>query len=413
MKTLKKVLVRGLIVVVLAVVGLVAFLRLAPFPPRVDRPPRLDIKVEVTPERVAVGRKYAAMLCAGCHLDPTTDQLTGKLMSDAPSEFGEIHSKNITADPTHGIGAWSDGELVYFLRTGINRSGEFIPPYMIKLAYLSDEELLSIIAFLRSDDPMVKASAVENVETKASLLTRFLSRTAFRPLPYPTAKIEAPPLTDKVAYGRYLATALDCYPCHSADFKKIDVAHPEQTAGFYGGGNSLYDLGKKIVYTPNITAEPETGIGKWTESEFVRALRGGFRPDSSPIRYPMLTYPELTDEQAGAIYAYLRTVPQIKNARRSGDAYLVAAGASDGQKIYYKYQCYSCHGEAGLGMCDLRQANKKYPADDALIAWIRDPSRLKPETKMPTWQGVIAEAEYPPLARYVRELGEKAGFAAR
>src|SRR6185312_12383221 len=81
--------------------------------------PAVDVKVEVTPERVARGKKLASLLCAECHKDPTTGKLTGKLMSDAPKEFGEIHSRNITRSKQNGIGAWSDGEIIALIRTGI------------------------------------------------------------------------------------------------------------------------------------------------------------------------------------------------------------------------------------------------------------------------------------------------------
>ena len=57
--------------------------------------PVVDVQVELTPERIARGKKLATLLCAECHKNPTTGKLTGKLMSDAPREFGEIHSRNI------------------------------------------------------------------------------------------------------------------------------------------------------------------------------------------------------------------------------------------------------------------------------------------------------------------------------
>src|SRR5689334_18962137 len=81
--------------------------------------PRVDVTVEVTPERVARGKKLATLLCAECHKNPTTGNLTGKLMEDAPREFGEIHSRNITRSKEHGIGAWTDGEIIALIRTGI------------------------------------------------------------------------------------------------------------------------------------------------------------------------------------------------------------------------------------------------------------------------------------------------------
>ena len=50
----------------------------------------------------------------------------------------------------------------------------------------------------------------------------------------------------------------------------------------------------------------------------------------------------------------------------------------------------------------------KYHSDEQLIAWIKNPSKINPGTKMPTWEGTIKEEEFAPLAQYVRQLGAKA-----
>ena len=73
------------------------------------------------------------------------------------------------------------------------------------------------------------------------------------------------------------------------------------------------DLGGKIVYTANLTPDRETGIGGWSEQQFRRALKEGIGPDNQPLRYPMLPYRLLSDDEVGAIFAYLRTIPAIKN----------------------------------------------------------------------------------------------------
>ena len=78
-------------------------------------------------------------------------------LPDLPAEFGAAFSKNITHDKDVGIGAWTDGELAFMLRTGINRQGKYTPPWMPKLPRIDDEEIASIIAFLRSDDSLVQA----------------------------------------------------------------------------------------------------------------------------------------------------------------------------------------------------------------------------------------------------------------
>lgn len=365
---------------------------------------KIELTVERTPERVARGKQFALLLCVNCHRDATTGALTGKQMTDAPKEFGDIYSRNITRHPTKGIGSWTDGELAFLFRTGIRRDGQYLPPYMVKLAHLSDEDLFSIIAFLRSDDPLVAPSEAEPPRTRPSFLTKFLSHVAFKALPYPPGPIAAPSRADKVAYGRYLVEGLDCYPCHSADFKTMNVAEPDKTPGYLGGGNEVLDLSGKKVYSANLTFDEATGIGKWSEADFARALRRGFRPDNTPIRYPMVPMPELTDEDSAAIYAYLKSIPKLNNPRKAAEGYAVAAGAPEGKKIYYKYACYSCHAETGLGTADLRTNKRNYPTDDGLRAWIQNAPKLKPETKMPMWEGVIAENEYAPLIQYLRTL---------
>ncbi len=368
-------------------------------------PGKIDLKVESTPERVARGKRYVQTLCATCHMDPTTRKLTGKQMLDAPKEFGTLFSRNITKHPDKGIGGWTDGELAYLLRTGIRRDGQYLPPYMVKLPHLSDEDLYSIIAFLRSDDPLVAPEAVDPPgKTKASFLTKLLSHVVFKPLPYPTEKIVAPAITDKVAYGRYLVAALDCFACHSADFKTMNVFEPEKSAGFLGGGNPMLGVNGNVVRSANLTPDEATGIGKWTETDFVRALRHGFRPDNTLVRYPMLSTPELTDEEVGTIYAYLRTVPKLSNKVDRGAPPVPAANADAGNKLYHKYYCFTCHGETGVGIADLRKATAHFPTDEKLLAWIRNAPSIKPDTKMPKWEGVIPDADFAPLLAYVKKL---------
>jgi hypothetical protein len=66
------------------------------------------------------------------------------------------------------------------------------------------------------------------------------------------------------------------------------------------------------IYTPNLTPDMETGIGRWTEDQFVRAVRDGVRPDGRRLSAPMFAYQELSDAEARAVYAYLRSIPAIR-----------------------------------------------------------------------------------------------------
>jgi mono/diheme cytochrome c family protein len=274
---------------------------------------KIDYKVEITPERVERGKKLALLLCANCHKNNSTGKLTGHQMLDAPKEFGPIYSQNITQDKTYGIGTWSDGELLYLLRTGIKRDGKYAPPWMAKLPHMSDADINSVIAFLRSDDPMVEAAAIPDTACEPSFLSKFLSQVAFKPLPMPEHKIEMPDSGNAVELGRYLVYNLECYSCHSADFKSNDYMNPEKSAGFMGGGNKPLDMKGKEIITQNLTPDNETGIGNWTEERFINAVKGGIMENQPALRYPMVPFVQLTDQEAKAIYAYLRTIPPLKN----------------------------------------------------------------------------------------------------
>src|SRR5215510_16270171 len=108
MKKLLKWLGLGLAAVVVLIAAIAAYVAATPIPSYAIQ--RVDFPVEVTPERIARGKRSIEMLCAGCHMDSATGGLTGKRMPDLPAQFGEAFSLNITAHPAKGIGAWTNGE---------------------------------------------------------------------------------------------------------------------------------------------------------------------------------------------------------------------------------------------------------------------------------------------------------------
>jgi mono/diheme cytochrome c family protein len=120
----------------------------------------------------------------------------------------------------------------------------------------------------------------------------------------------------------------------------------------------------------------------------------------------MVPYRPLADEEVDAIFAYLRTVPVIRNKVMPPEPYAVSGDR--GKEVYYEYGCSGCHGDSGKGQYDLRQGPTKYPTDDELIAWIKHPERFQPGIAMPTWDGVIKEEDYAPLVAYVRSLAREA-----
>ena len=262
---------------------------------------------------VARGAKIATLLCNACHKGED-GKLTGKLMPDMPKELAPSYSLNITQDKEHGIGNWTDGELYYFLRTGIHSDGHWSPPFMPKFPLMADEDLYSIIAWLRSDDPALAPDPHEFPPTKWNLLVKFLSHVAIFPPPLPEQPIVIPDSSNQIAFGRYVADGLcACYACHSADFTKQDALHPEKSLGFYGGGNPMLNLEGELALSANITLDDETGIGTWTQQQFLDAVKYGKNPKGGPLYYPMFPHTTLSDTEVNAVWAYLQTVPKIKN----------------------------------------------------------------------------------------------------
>jgi mono/diheme cytochrome c family protein len=263
---------------------------------------------------LARGEHLVALICADCHRGEG-NKLSGKHMVDVPAMFGFVHSGNITRDKKYGAGRYTDGELMHFLRTGIKRDGSY-SYVMTGFPRLSDEDLKSIVAYLRSDAPQLDPVSKPNPPCEPTFFTKFLTNTVFKPFPYPEKPIVAPPVTDKVAYGRYLVHGgVDCFNCHSANFSTNNAFEPEKSKGYLAGGNILIDpTDLREIPSANLTPHPTHGIGKWTEEEFAEAVRYGKRRGGGVLSAAMPKFTVMTDEEISAIYAFLRTVPAAGNA---------------------------------------------------------------------------------------------------
>jgi len=309
---MKKVLkVLGIIIglVVLLVACGAAYIHVKGIPSYEVKP----VEIKVTPDSamLAEGKRLATLVCNKCHMGDD-GKLSGKIIADMPPQFGKAWSANITRDTKYGAGRYTDGELAYLLRTGIKRDGGYAPPWMPKFPLLSDYDLQSVIAYIRSDAPELEAVAKAQPISQPTFFAKFLCYVAFKPFDYPTAPIAAPPATDKVAFGKYLATAkLDCYGCHNPNFETVDALVPENTPGYFSGGNIMPDLEGNSIVTRNLTPDKATGIGNWTEEQFIKAVKYGQRDGKPALRYPMEPFTAMTDEEASAIWAYLQTVPPI------------------------------------------------------------------------------------------------------
>lgn len=109
--------------------------------------------------------------------------------------------------------------------------------------------------------------------------------------------------------GRAIFDAAGCYACHT-----------EKGGPAMAGGPPL-NTPFGTFYAPNITPDPQTGIGKWSDDDFVRALREGVSPSGQPFYpvFPYTAYTRMTRQDMLDLRAYLNTLAPVKRASRPHD----------------------------------------------------------------------------------------------
>ena len=116
----------------------------------------------------------------------------------------------------------------------------------------------------------------------------------------------------RIKRGAYLAAIMDCGGCHTPG---VFFGKPDQSR-YLGGsevGFFIPELG--YFYPPNLTPDPETGLGKWSEADIIKALRTGERPDGRVLvpAMPWQSYAKITDEDARALVAYLKSLKPVRH----------------------------------------------------------------------------------------------------
>jgi mono/diheme cytochrome c family protein len=221
--------------------------------------------------------------------------------------FGTFYSPNITPDRETGIGGWTDEDFIRAMREGKSPNGtSYFPvfPYT-SFTHLADGDLRDLKAYLDAQPPVPQRNKPHDVSPPFGW--RFL-------LPVWQALFldkgglpDEPGRDEQWKRGRYLVQAAGhCGECHSPRNFMGAVDHARMLAGSPTGPE-----GKAV---PNITSDPEKGIGKWSAGEVAFLLEIGMQPDGDFVGGGMNEVVEnstskLTPEDRAAIAAYLRTVP--------------------------------------------------------------------------------------------------------
>lgn len=245
-------------------------------------------------------------VCGGCHSgdekNPDGALSGGKEFHDW--RIGTSRASNLTSDTGTGLGDWSEAEIVRAIRNGQSRDGRLLTPVMPYEWFheMSDDDAFSVARYLKTLPP------VHHEVIQSPNIVFKLGRLLFL-RPKPALSVTAPPRGATAEYGSYLTQHAGlCAECHTP--RSGLLQNPDRSRLFAGVEHPPKDFPAK---PSNITPDPSTGIGRWSEDEFLETMRTGKNPSGRSL-HPFMPWPELrrmSDDDLRAMARYLRTVPAV------------------------------------------------------------------------------------------------------
>jgi mono/diheme cytochrome c family protein len=258
------------------------------------------------------GYIFDAADCVGCHTDAKNNgkRLAGGRALATP--FGIFYSPNITPDKETGLGNWSYEDFHRALREGISEHGRYYFPVFPFPAFtgMTDQDIADLWAYLQAQEPVRQPN--KRHESRPPFSWRFLL-VGWRMLFFTEGPLQ--PVAGKDAVwnrGNYLANAVaHCGECHTP---RNFLGGLKQSAAYSGDPH-----GPDNLKVPNITPDPDTGIGKWSVAEITELLKTGQTPDfdfvGSAMSEVVKGTGKLTDADREAIAVYLKSLTPISTPK--------------------------------------------------------------------------------------------------
>ncbi|MDE1181887.1 cytochrome c [Paraburkholderia sp.] len=298
--------------------------------------------------------------CIACHSAPQGKPFAGGLSLSTP--LGAIVSSNITPSKTNGIGNYTLEQFDAALRRGVRADGQHLYPAMPYTSYaqVDDDDVKALYAYFMhgvtpvdTSPPQTQLPFPFNVRlSMAAWNLLFLDRKPFAPDPSKSVEWNR---------GAYLVEGLaHCSTCHTPR----NPLMAEDTSKSLGGS---------VVgtwYAPNISSDPTSGIGAWSEADIAGYLRTGHVIDRAQAAGPMAeavdnSFQHLTDSDLHAMAVYLKSTPAVHNSADQrppyawgspkasfdevrGEPLPADANQMSGPQLYDSY-CASCHQAHGEG----------------------------------------------------------------
>ena len=270
-------------------------------------------KFESTPARLARGEYLVNNVtdCMGCHAqhDWTAhdapilpDTLgAGQDMSLLKGFPGKVYAPNISPDPETGAGEWSDDQLARAIREGVGHDGRALFPFMPYPDFrsLSDEDLASVVVYLRSLAPVRKRQPRTELIFPVNFLIRSVPEPVNRPVPQPD-------LSTPEKRGKYLVTIAGCTDCHTPQ-----DTHGQPLPGMDFAGGFILDGPWGRVASANITPDA-SGIAGFDETRFTQVMRTGYDKTRKLSQImPWHIYRGMSEEDMTGIFAYIKTFKPV------------------------------------------------------------------------------------------------------
>jgi mono/diheme cytochrome c family protein len=275
--------------------------------------PLTDRRFEPTPARLARGAYIVRDVagCLFCHSDldtaveglPVKAGRAGAGRTIAAEDMPWLTAANLTPDKETGAGTWTDDMLARAIREGIGHDDRALFPFMPYMNYrkMSDEDLAAVVTYLRSLRPVRH----ENPDTAIPFPVNRLINSAPRPI---EGSVPDPDLGTPEKRGEYLTTLASCSDCHTP---RDDKGQYIPGLEFAGGNILKYGDARPPRAATNLTPAP-SGIPYYNEELFLETMRTGrVRERQISDVMPWGHYRGMTDEDLGAIFAYLKTLKPV------------------------------------------------------------------------------------------------------
>lgn len=280
-----------------------------------------DLKVQITPERVARGKYLAnhVTACVDCHSTRDWSKFSGPMLSGTEGKGGEkfghemglpgdFYSTNLTP---YVLSGWSDGEIYRAIVNGVGKGNRPLFPVMPYQYYrnLGAEDVYSIIAYIRTFPSIASTTPL----SKADFPVNIIMHT----FPQPAQAVIIPRKNDTLGYGKYLVNTAACKDCHTPFVKNL----LDEKMAFAGGRD--FKMPNGIILSSNITPDIETGIGAWTKQRFVARFKvfdlSHYNPPNLETTdmvtvMPWTMYAGMDTTDLEAIFAYLKTLRPIRHS---------------------------------------------------------------------------------------------------